>query len=500
MPEIRANITKTSVKWRKIKTETRTIDRRDFMFEIFKSMLKEEWRMHSNLFGNNGFSLFPVFIFLFTFFVSMVLPVFSEIFTYAQIALGMHYLFLLLGGMVGAFGLLGREFMNRRFGQASLIAYSARTLPVSERLIFANFLIKDIVYYFVLYVLPFIAGFALAVAFIPAGNFHFPVILLLLLTLSLSFMIGLSLVFFLSTIYAYSGKLLTWSLLTGSIFLLFISGNLDSRIVYSLPSLSLFLLPSKSCFLLSSGLIIVPSALSLLFLKVDFPQTRKNFSNSFSRLCKEFGSYRYAAFVAKDFLDLKRSEGGLGKLIFSFLLPAALIWMLLSALEKVLPALNILILFSLVLGVLSSSMYNWLTEYDIFSSYAFFPLKVSDMIKSKLNSYLFLNLVPLILLILLILKKDPAFLLPTLLLFISMSFYMVSILIYLTGLSPSINLYNGRTFAVYTLSVMPLLLVNIILSMFGPYYVLVNFLLVPPSLYLLGQSFRKWDRIESPRF
>ncbi|MDY0129837.1 MAG: hypothetical protein RBR63_06590, partial [Methanosarcina vacuolata] len=188
------------------------------------------------------------------------------------------------------------------------------------------------------------------------------------------------------------------------------------------------------------------------------------------------------------------------KLIFSFLLPAALIWMLLSALGKVLPALNILILFSLVLGVLSSSMYNWLTEYDIFSSYAFFPLKVSDMIKSKLNSYLFLNLVPLILLILLILKKDPAFLLPTLLLFLSMSFYMVSILIYLTGLSPSINLYNGRTFAVYTLSVMPLLLVNIILSMFGPYYVLVNFLLVPPSLYLLGQSFRKWDRIESPRF
>jgi hypothetical protein len=471
------------------------------MFEIFKSMFKEEWRMHSNLFGNNGFSLFPGFIFLFTFFVSLVLPVFSEIFTYAQIALGMHYLFLLLGGMVGAFGLMGREFMNRRFGQASLIAYSSRTLPVSERLIFANFLVKDIVYYFVLYVLPFIAGFALAAALIPAGNFHFPVIIpLLLLTLSLSFMIGLSLVFFLSTIYAHSGKLLTLGLLAGCVFLLFISGNLDSEIFYSLPSLSFFLLPSKSQFLLSSGLIILPAALSLLFLKVDFPQAKKSFPNSFSRLCDKFGSYRYAAFVAKDFLDLKRSEGGLGKLIFSFLLPAALIWLLLSALGKVLPALNILILFSLVLGVLSSSMYNWLTEYDIFASYAFFPLKVSDMIRNKLNSYLFLNLVPLILLILFTLKKDPEFLLPALLLFLSISLYMVSILIYLTGFSPSINLYNGRTFAVYMLSVMPLLLVNIILSMFGPYYVLVNLLLVPHALYLLGQSFRKWDLIESPRF
>lgn len=425
------------------------------MFEIFESMLKEEWRMHSSLFENNGFSLFPVFIFLFTFFVSLVLLIFREIFTYNQIALGMHYLFLLLGGMVGAFGLMGREFMNRRFGQASLIAYSSRTLPVSERLIVANFLVKDIVYYFVLYVLPFIAGFALAAALIPAGNFHFPVtLLLLLLTISLSFMIGLSLVFFLSTIYAHSGKLLTLGLLAGCIFLLFISGNLDSGIFYSLPSLSFFLLPLKSQFLFSSGLIIVPSALSLLFLKVDFPQAKKSFSNSFSRLCKEFGFYRYAAFVAKDFLDLKRSEGGLGKLIFSFLLPAALIWLLLSALERVLPALNILILFPLVLGVLSSSMYNWLTEYDIFASYAFFPLKVSDMIRSKLNSYLFLNLVPLLLLILLTLKKDPVFLLPA------------------------------------------LLLVNVILSMFGPYYVLVNLLLVPPALYL-GQSFRKWDRLKA---
>lgn len=469
------------------------------MFDIFKSMFKEEWRMHSSLFGNKGFSLFPVFIFLFTFFVSLVLPIFREIFTYTQIALGMHYLFLLLGSTVGAFGLMGREFMNRRFGQASLIAYSSRTLPVSERLIFANFLIKDVIYYFVLYVLPFIAGFALATTLIPAGDFHFP-FALLLLTLSLSFMIGLSLVFFLSTIYAHSGKLLTSGLLAGLVFLLIISGNLDSGIFYTLPSLSFFLLPSKSRFLFSSGLIIIPSTLSLLFLKVDFPQAKKSFSNSFSRLCKEFGSYRYAAFVAKDFLDLKRSEGGLGKLIFSVLLPAALIWMLLSALGRVLPALNTLILFALVLGVLSSSMYNWLTEYDIFASYACFPLKVSDMIRSKLNTHLFLNLVPLILLILLTIKTDPAVLLPALLVFLSISLYIVSILVYLTGLSPSINLYNGRTFALYTLSVMPLLLVNVILSMFGLYYVLVNLLLVPPALYLLGQSFRKWDRIESQLF
>jgi len=201
--------------------------------------------MHSNVFGNSGFALFPFFIFLFTFVVSLILPIFREIFTDAQIALGMHYFFLLVGGMVGAFGLMGREFMNRRFGQASLIAYSSRTLPVSQRVIFANFLLKDIVYYFILYILPFIAGFALAAKLVPSGSFRFPgTLLTLLLTLSLSFMIGLSLVFFLSTIYAHSGKLLISGLLVITVFVLFFSGNLDSDFLYSLPSLSFFLAPS----------------------------------------------------------------------------------------------------------------------------------------------------------------------------------------------------------------------------------------------------------------
>ena len=174
--------------------------------------------------------------------------------------------------------------------------------------------------------------------------------------------------------------------------------------------------------------------------------------------------------------------------------------MLLSALGKVIPILNPLTLFSLILGILSSSMYNWLTEYDIFASYVFFPLRVSDMIKSKLNSYFILNLIPFAILTLIALKKEPAALLPSLLLYLSISVYMVSILVYLTGLSPSINLYNGKTFAIYALSIIPILLISIILSMFSPYYVLVDLLLIPLAVYLLRQSYRKWDRIESSLF
>ncbi|MDQ1275165.1 MAG: hypothetical protein QG610_738 [Euryarchaeota archaeon] len=471
------------------------------MFDIFKTMVKEEWRMHSSLFGHSGFALFPVFIFLFTFFVSLVLPVFREIVTDAQIALGMHYFFLLMGAMIGAFGLMCREFMNRRFGQASLIAYSSRVLPVSERFIFANFLGKDIVYYFILYILPFVAGFALAAKIVPAGVFSAPSTLLtLVLTLSLSFAIGISVVFFLSTVYAHSGRISLLCLFIASFLLLHVSGNLNQYTLYSLPSLSFFLDPSENYLLFSGILIFVPSALSLIFLKIDFPQSQKSFSNSFSKICRSLGSYRYAAFVAKDSLDLKRSEGGLGKIIFSFVLPLMLVWILLSSLSRVIPALSTLTLFALVLGVLSSSMYNWLTEYDIFASYAFLPLKASDMIKSKLNSYIILNLLPLVILTLLSIQNEPSSLIPSLLLFFTISLYMVAILVYLTGLSPSINLYNAKTFALYTLSVVPLLMFNIVLSMFSPYYVFMDLMLIPFALYLLGKGFEKWDSNNCPCF
>ena len=33
------------------------------MFELFTNMVKEEWRVHSTMFGSLSFALFPVMIF-----------------------------------------------------------------------------------------------------------------------------------------------------------------------------------------------------------------------------------------------------------------------------------------------------------------------------------------------------------------------------------------------------------------------------------------------------
>ncbi len=182
------------------------------MFELFTNMVKEEWRVHSTMFGSISFALFPVMIFGIAFMGSFLVPLMRTTLPSGNLTLIVHANYLMLGIMVGGFGLLGNEVMNRRFGQASLLAYSARSLPLSEKFIFLNFVIKDTVYYFFLWVLPFGFGYILAS---PFTGIPLSVALLLLLTLTLSFLFGLCSVFLLSAVYARS-RLLLWLVLLAS--------------------------------------------------------------------------------------------------------------------------------------------------------------------------------------------------------------------------------------------------------------------------------------------
>lgn len=464
------------------------------MFELFRSMMKEEWRMHSSFFGNRGFALFPLVIVAVSMLLSLSMVVFGRIVSQTQVLLGLHYMLLFMGCMVGGFGLLGREVMNMRFGQLSLLAYSSRTLPISEKEIFSNFLVKDIIYYFFLYVLPFTIGFAAGTVFVgPRYSF-----VLLLTALFLSFCIGLSLVFLLSTIYANLGKkALLLVMLIPAALLLFPRGT-GTVSLYALPSLSFYLGPSVDVLLTCLALILIPSAVSLVFLKVDFPQSRKHYPNRFSKLADSMGFYGYSHFMAKDCLDFSRSGGGPGKVVFSFLVPVALVWLFLPQLLKVVPGLDILVVFAVVVGMMASTMYNWLVEFDMFGSYSFLPLTVPDVLKSKLNSYSLLNAVPLLAVLFAVLQAGRLQdMFHIVLLFIAVSMYVVSVTVYLTGLNTSFTLYSAGTFTTYLLAIGPVMLGMILLAQLNFQFVLAAVLLIPAAIYVLRRSFIKWDEQEA---
>ncbi|MCK5176670.1 MAG: hypothetical protein KAQ92_03020, partial [Candidatus Aenigmarchaeota archaeon] len=205
-------------------------------------------------------------------------------------------------------------------------------------------------------------------------------------------------------------------------------------------------------------------------------------------------SSKYNYFISKDILDLNRSEGGIGKIIFSFLFPMGLIWIIISIFSKFIPELNILLVFSIFLGIISSTIYNWLTEYDLFNSYSFLPVRVSTLIKSKVDGYMLINIIPLILLILVSFgTKQYVYFFSALFCFLSISIYALSINIYLAGLHPNIMLYNPWTLFKYLFSIFPVLLVLIFISIINHYYLIVSLVLIPLSFYIIKAGCKKWN-------
>lgn len=467
------------------------------MSKIFKAMMKEEWRSHSIIFGNKTFAFFPFLLAILSFAISFSLPVLTSVLPARQISLIAHYIFVIFGISVGAFGLLAREVMNRRFGQESMIAYSSRTLPVSEKKVFFYFFVKDVIYYFLLWILPFITGVTLAFPLLSISLSYFP---LLLLTLTLSFLIGLSTVFFLSTVYAHSNALLIVILASLGVIGLIKLSYFDFDSLVLLPSFSFFLNPELDSLGLSSFLVVVPSILSIAFLKVDYPKKKRRFKNYLNTLAERLSFLENSHFIAKDFLDFKRSEGGLGKLIFSFLFPLLFIWALLSVFSKFL-SINFLPIFAILLGVVSSSIYNWLTEFDLFDSYSFLPVKVSTLLKSKIRSYFLINLVSVSILISASLwVNQPADFFPALFTFYSVSSYTLAITVYIAGLSPNLLLYNPLILLKFIGSIAPVLVLLILLSLLNPLYLILSPILIIGSFYIIKRSYSKWDKIDQPSF
>ena len=496
------------------------------MFEIFVCMFKEEWRMHSTLFGNLNFALFPILIFGMAFMGAFLIPFTARLMDVSMLVVTTHSMYCIMGFMVGSFGIMGKEMMNRRFGQGSLLIHSARSLPVSERRLFFNFVLKDTLYYFMLWIMPFCLGFTVAAPF--AGiNICYP--LLLFVTATLAFLLGMSTVFLLSSVYSRSRTALYGILvLIGVAFaaLYIVSGDI-------VRVMRLFLLPSEIFLNFSYPLLLTAAAVILiLFIPAVFlfsPETHAGekrrsaalypLYDRLSRLPYIRGrvaasssaasekDYVYAAaqkeltIISKDFIDLHRSGIGIGQTVFSFVLPVCLIWFVLSVLSDVLMPEQIYMVIAGVTGIIASTMYTWLTEFESFSAYLFLPVKVSSIIRAKIITFSVLHVLPVVFLIVTAaiggVLSSAIF---GIVMALSVSYYALSIMVRYAGLKPSLMLYSAAFFLRYSLLLMPVVIFLLGLSFIAPEFSLAALILIIPSYFLLKGSFVKWDAEDLPNF
>ena len=468
------------------------------MFELFTSMMKEEWRVHSTMFGSLSFALFPVMIFGIAFMGSFLIPLMQVTLPAGNLTLIVHANYLMLGIMVGGFGLLGNEVMNRRFGQASLLAYSARSLPLSEQFIFSNFVVKDTVYYFFLWVLPFGFGYIAASPFvgIPLAR-----ALLLLLTLTLSFLFGLCGVFFLSTVYARSRPAL-WSILlilgVGWGGLTTVTGT---NPVLFFPPLLLNSAFTWANLFISCVVLALLFGVAIVLFNPESVGSEKMYKDSFTPLMRRLSFLPNPPFNAKDTLDMYRSGSLIGQTIFSFLLPLGVIWFFLALLGPFFPPHGLLFIFAITTGVIASTMYTWVTMFDTFGPYACLPVAVSTLIGSKITTFAILQVLPAIFIAAVaILSGEVAYLVPAVVLGISVSFYAVSVMAWLCGLSPNVLVYDVKVLFVY------LVLVGIVLTVFtsvafaDPYFALSSVILAIPTWLLVQKAKVRWDAADPAGF
>ncbi|MFB6208275.1 MAG: hypothetical protein ABEJ69_02915 [Candidatus Nanohaloarchaea archaeon] len=343
--------------------------------KLLKEMIKEEWRMHSELFGSRAFALFPFAILLLTGF--LVFAFYVTGFSLEQMLLGINVLLFFMGLNVGSLGFIGKDAAENLLGAANLLIFSSRTLPVGQKKIIVNFVAKDLLYYTFMLVTPVVLGLLALKPLLP----------LTAATLGLAwvagiemFMLGVGLSFLGASLYnrrkAYAGAL---------VVLIFAAGLYMGGGLLEYTPLSLLQDASVNSFLAG----FVPLAiLNLLGLRLYLPESRRAARTSEDRF-QRLNELLEGPLVTRSFLDLERSSGGLWKLVFSQAVVFGFFAFMMTQLvflEAISSAPGMI--FSLIMAISSITTYNWLTRFDDLEEYLRLPVSIENVFEAKMKLFL----------------------------------------------------------------------------------------------------------------
>jgi len=171
------------------------------VIELLRFMLKEEYRMHTSYTTKRMFLMFPAMVTAFAFAIALTSErIFADT-PLPQVLLVLHFSVFLYGMSVGAFGFLGRQYQERSTGYRNYIVTTPATLPMSFKRTFLGMYLRDAIFYVLLLLGPLSLGLALSV---PWTGFRLTSIALFFTATLLTFLAGMSLSFFVSTLYLRS--------------------------------------------------------------------------------------------------------------------------------------------------------------------------------------------------------------------------------------------------------------------------------------------------------
>jgi len=435
-------------------------------------MLKEEYRLHVSYSSRTIFLAIPFFVVIVSFFIGVTLNRLEDSVSLGELLTLANMGVFLYGLSVGAFGFLGKMYIERRQGKINFLITMPTILPLSFRRAFLGLYLRDVIFYIALILVPAMVGLMIAVPIagispISAGAVFLPVLL--------SFLCGISLSFAISVIFTRS---LPAFLAVVIAFILVILGHAIGLygLDMVLPSLGLqFTLPpyafdaSAAAAYAATSLLFIGAftAVAVLLVTERYEASRSTYVELLPRYLLRFrflGGYR--SLVAKEFVDMVRS-GTIWKMTFSFIAPLVFLslttWYVNNGLG--IPVGFNTVFYAAMVGFFGVLMYSWLTNVDMVDYYETLPVTVPTLIRTKLIVFFLITsgISTAFVLIIALLNGELGSLWLALLVLYIMSAYMVIATAYLTGISPQSFLFNPQILIKFAvISILPDLCLTIL--------------------------------------
>jgi hypothetical protein len=349
------------------------------MTAVFRWMVLEEWRLHSDLFGGARFGAFPLAIAALTGLATWLLGATGT--DTETVASGLVALVAFFGLQVGTIGLVGRDALRDVLGDVTLLIFSARTLPLSFRRLLATFLVKDVCYYAALVLTPAVAGYGL-VAVLTGGSVAS--VALLWVAVVAAFAFGASLSLTLIAVASRAKAALLAVVAVGTITVAV--GGLDP-VAYT--PYAIYAEPGPAT--LVQGL--VPTALLAVAGVLLFDPGTDGGDGGGSRLFDGLFTAVDDPLARRSLLAVARSSGSVSKVAFSM---GVLVVVTALLLGQVTLATGIQphsgIAFGTLLGLGAFTTYSWVTQFDDPREYLRFPVAYGQVFRSLRRAYLALSL------------------------------------------------------------------------------------------------------------
>lgn len=403
---------------------------------LFVRMLREEYRLHARLFGGR-FGAFPVVVALLSGGGYWLLGVTGA--DQSAVAAGTHGLVFFFGLQVGTVGLIGRDALQDVLGDVTLLVFSARTLPVTWRRLLATFLLKDLVYYSVLFVGPVAVGYA-AVALtggVPAGS-----VALLWLTASATFGLGVATSLGLSGL----GTRNPWLVLVAAVAIAaaIVSGRVD---VVALTPLAFYEAPAVGTALSGFGPAAVLAILGPALFEPPEGGPATAVDDRYDRIRSVLGD----GVATRSLLEVLGASGSVWKVLFSMgvlFVVTALLVVEVGRATTLDPSMGIAV--GTLLGLGAFTTYSWVTQYDDVAEYRRYPLSMAAVFAGKRRTYLLLS-VPAGLVYLLgsLVWVPPGAVAVGAVVFPLVAVYVFGVTAYVAGLSPNELLFDTPLFLAF---------------------------------------------------